>query len=120
MISTLVKGTHICRKGRGCHLQCDQIGRFIGLWATFQSFRPQLICPNLLHSKAIFVKVSKSFIFLVTSFLGNFYRHLAIFTGHTAYVPYVPQIRHRNLTEKVIYCRDHRRRGLLFVPQNQL
>ena len=26
-----------------------------------------------------FVKVSKSFIFLVKSFLGNFYRHLAIF-----------------------------------------
>ena len=33
--------------------------------------------------KAIFVKVSKSIIFLVKSFLGNFYRHLAIFSGHT-------------------------------------
>ena len=30
--------------------QCDQIGRFIGLWATFQSLWQQLICPNLLHS----------------------------------------------------------------------
>ena len=30
--------------------QCDQIGRFIGLWATFQSLSQQLICQNLLHS----------------------------------------------------------------------
>ena len=37
------------------------------------------------HSQAIFVKVSKSIIFLVKSFLGNFYRHLAIFSGHTDY-----------------------------------
>ena len=31
------------------------------------------------HIQAIFVKVSKSQIFLVISFLGNFYRHLATF-----------------------------------------
>ena len=67
---------------RDCR-QCDQIGRFIGLWATFQSLWQKLICPNLPHSQAIFVKVSKSLIFLVKSFLGKFYRHLAIFTGHT-------------------------------------
>ena len=30
-----------------------------------------------------FCKVLKSFIFIVQSFLGNFYRHLAIFSGHT-------------------------------------
>ena len=30
------------------------------------------------------MKVSKSIIFLVKSFLGNFYRHLGIFSGHTA------------------------------------
>ena len=59
--------------------QCDLIGRYIGLWATFQSIWQQLICPNLLHSHSIFVKVSKSVIFLVKSFLGNFYRHLVIF-----------------------------------------
>ena len=59
--------------------QCDQIGRFIRLWPTFQSLWPQLICSNLLHSWAIFVKVSKCLIFLVKSFLGNFYRFLAIF-----------------------------------------
>ena len=38
-----------------------------------------MFCPNLPHSPAIFVKVSKSIIFLVKSFLGNFYRLLAIF-----------------------------------------
>ena len=59
---------------------CDQIGQFIGLWATFQSLWQQLICPDLpKHSRAIFLKVSKSLIFLVKSFLGNFYRLLAIF-----------------------------------------
>ena len=30
------------------------------------------------------IGVSKSIIFLVKSFLGNFYRHLAIFSGHPA------------------------------------
>ena len=30
--------------------QCDQIGRFFGLWASFQSLWQQLICPNLPHS----------------------------------------------------------------------
>ena len=42
--------------------QCDQIGRFIEFWATFQSLWQQIICPNHLHSQAIFVKVSKSLI----------------------------------------------------------
>ena len=59
--------------------QSDQTGRFIGLWATFQSLWQNFICPNLLYSQAIFVKMPKSLIFLVKSFLGNFYRHLAIF-----------------------------------------
>ena len=43
----------------------------------------KLICPNLPHSQAIYVKLSKDLIFLLKSFLGNFYRHLATFTGHT-------------------------------------
>ena len=69
---------------QGCYatlevVHCDQIGRFNGLWETFQSLWQQLICLNLLHSYAIFVKVSKSLIFLVKSFLGNFYSQLAIF-----------------------------------------
>ena len=43
------------KRGRGwCFFQsfkqCDQIGRFFALWATFSSLWQQLICPNLLHS----------------------------------------------------------------------
>ena len=53
-----------------------------GLWVTFQSLWQQLICPILINSEAIFVKVSNSILFLVKSFLGNFYKHLAIFYGH--------------------------------------
>ena len=56
--------------------QCDQIGRFIALWATFQSLWQQFFCPNYPYFSGIFVKVSKSFIFLVISFLCNFYGHL--------------------------------------------
>ena len=63
---------------------CDQIGQFIGLRATFKRLWQQLICLNLPHSQAIFVKVSKSLIFLVKSSQGNFYIHLAFFSGHTA------------------------------------
>ena len=60
--------------------QCAQIVRFIGVWETFQSLWQQLICPNLPPTfLGNFVKVSKSIIFLVKSFLGNFYRHLATF-----------------------------------------
>ena len=43
--------------------QCGQIGRFITLWANFQSLWQQLFCPNCQHFKAIFVRVSKTLIF---------------------------------------------------------
>ena len=59
--------------------QCDQIGRVFALWAIIQSRWQQLFYPICLHCQAIFVTVSKSFIFLVKSYSGNFYRHLAIF-----------------------------------------
>ena len=74
---------HFCDRVYLLGAQCDQIGQFIGLWATFQSLWQQLICPNLPRSETFLVKVSKSFIFLVKSFLGNFYRHSAFFSGHT-------------------------------------
>ena len=50
-------------------LQCDQIGQFIELWATFQSLWQQLICPNHLGN---FCKGVKSFNFLLKSCLDNF------------------------------------------------
>ena len=40
--------------------------------------------PKIPTFLGIFGNVSKSIIFLVKSFLGHFYRHLAIFSGHTA------------------------------------
>ena len=60
-------------------IQCAQIWRFFVFWASIQSRWQQLLYPNTPHCQAILAKVSKSFIFQVKSFLGNFYRHLAIF-----------------------------------------
>ena len=58
--------------------QCNQIGRFIVLWATFQN--PwQIFLPKSPTFLVNFVKLSKSFIFIVKLFLANFYRHLATF-----------------------------------------
>ena len=67
--------------------QCDQIGQFIRLWAAFKSLWHQLICPNLQHSQAIIVKVSKSIIFLVQSFLGNLLDIWQFFSGHSVSKP---------------------------------
>ena len=36
--------------------------------------------------------MSKSIIFLVKSILGEFYRHLAIFSGHTAVSQALPKV----------------------------
>ena len=56
-----------------------RLGDLFALWAMIQSRWQQLFYPNRPHCDlAIFVKVSKSFICLVKSFLGNFYKHLAI------------------------------------------
>ena len=38
-----------------------------------------MFCPHRPHFRHFFVKVSKCFNFLIKSFLGNFYRHLATF-----------------------------------------
>ena len=58
-------------------------------WAiywTLGNFLKHLATINLSDSPTFlgnFLKVSKTIIFPVKSFLGNFYRHLAIFSGHT-------------------------------------
>ena len=62
-----------------CYGQCDQIERFFAVFASIQSRWQQLFYANCPHCQAIFVKVSKAFIILVKSFLGNFYRHLCDF-----------------------------------------
>ena len=67
--------TKIIRNADG---QCDQIGRFIGLSATFKSLWQQLIWPNLPTFLGNFCKGVKIYHFSSEIFLGNFYRHLAI------------------------------------------
>ena len=66
-------------------LQCDQIGRFIALRATFQRLWQQLFCPNCPHFRQ-FLWRCPNLSFLVESFLGNFYRHWRLFTGHTGLI----------------------------------
>ena len=51
--------------------QCDQIGRFIALWARGNNNVAQIT-----HILGIFCWGVKIFYFLVESFLGNFYGHL--------------------------------------------
>ena len=57
-----------------------------------------------------FVKVSKSFIFLVKSFLGNFYRHLAIFIWSQCELFTIKEIDKRaqvvSLNPSTRYCMD--------------
>ena len=44
-------------------VQCDQIGRFIGLWATFESLWQQLICTKISHIHGQFFKGVKIYNF---------------------------------------------------------
>ena len=52
---------------------------------VFKAFGNNLFARISLILRQFFVKVSKYIIFLVKSFLGNFYRHFAICSGHTDY-----------------------------------
>ena len=61
-------------------LKCDQIERFIGLWATFQGLPKS---PTFLGN---FCKGVKIYNFLLEIILGNFYRHLAIFLWSHCFV----------------------------------
>ena len=57
--------------------QCDQIGRFIGLWATFQSLWKEFAQISYILSK--FCKDVKILNFSSEIIFGQFYRHLATF-----------------------------------------
>ena len=61
------------------YFQSDQIGCFIRLWASFLKPLATINLPKSPTFLGNFLKVSKSIFFLVKPFLGNFYRHLAIF-----------------------------------------
>ena len=67
------------------HQQCDQIGRFFAFWATIQSQWQQLFYPSQPTLLGNFCEGVKVILFLVKSLLGNFYRHLAILSGHTGH-----------------------------------
>ena len=67
-------------------LTSEPVWPYLAIYWTlgnFQNLWQQLICPNLSHSSAIFVKVSKSIIFLVKSFWATFINIWQLFTGHT-------------------------------------
>ena len=59
--------------------QCDQIGQFIGFWATFQSLWQQLICTKSTTFLGNFCEGVKTFNFSSEIILANFCRHLATF-----------------------------------------
>ena len=52
-----------------------------------------------------FCKVAKIYHFLVKSFLGNFYRHLTFFSGHT--VSWSPRMTHWALTVRWRFLNKH-------------
>ena len=52
--------------------QCNQIGRFIGIWATFQSLWQQLIWPNLPTFLDNFFKGVKIYHFYSEILFGQF------------------------------------------------
>ena len=74
------------RIGKGS-LGASSVTRLGDLLHFGQLFKPggQNYFAQILHSFAIFVKVSKSFISLMEPILGNFYRQLAIFSCHTGH-----------------------------------
>ena len=90
------KMEHICgwrwldteRRERDCILgSVTRLGNLLHFGQLFKTLRHCLFCPNYPYFSAFFEKMSKSFIFQVKSFLGNFYRHLATFNwSHWSWV----------------------------------
>ena len=75
------------------HAQWEIIHQWFSVWpdwaiySTLCKFLKPLAIINLPKSPTflgIFIKVSKYVTFQMKSFWGNFYSHLAIFSGHTA------------------------------------
>ena len=64
-------------------ISVTRLGDLLEFGQIFKSIWQQLICPNLPHSYAISVKMSKSIIFLVKSFWATFIDIWQFFSGHT-------------------------------------
>ena len=68
--------------------QCDQIGWLLHFGQLFKVYGNNYLA-KISHILGHFAKELKSFIFLVKSFLGNFYRHLATFNwSHCLIAPF--------------------------------
>ena len=76
--------------------KCDQIWRFLDFGQLFKAFGNNKFAQISQHSKATFVNVLKSIIFVVKSFLGHFYRHLAIFIWSHCFCPFLYHILREN------------------------
>ena len=61
-----------------------RLGDLLDFGQLFKAFGNNYFA-QISHIHRQFCKGVKSLIFLVKPFLGNFYRHMAIFSGHTAH-----------------------------------
>ena len=101
----------------------EAVNRSLAVWpdctiyctlANFKSLWQQLFCPNRPHFSAIFIKMSKSYIFPVESFLGNFYSHWAtcllvtLFGSLGTYLTSHLQVHFRASSFYHIYYSEHR------------
>jgi len=64
-------------------ISVTRLGDFLDFGQLFKALSNNEFAQISHILRHFFVEVSKSIIFLVKSFLGNFDRHLAIFSGHT-------------------------------------
>ena len=62
-------------------IRVTRLGDILDFGEVFKAFGNNYFA-QISHILRHFVNVSKSVIFLILSFLGKFYRHLAIFSGH--------------------------------------
>ena len=89
-------------------LQCDQIGRFIALWATFQSLWQQLFCPKSPTFLVNFCKVVEIFHFARDIIFGQLLRTFGNFLQVTLPSPlplnFVFCLNRKN--KKIFHLRD--------------
>ena len=77
-------GTEITKKCFRPQISVTRLGDLLHFGQLFKACCNNYFAQNGPHFQAFFVKFWTFFILLVKSFLCNSYRHLAIFTGHTA------------------------------------
>ena len=78
-----------------------RLGDLLDFGQLFKAFSSNYFTQINLHCYAIFVKLSKSFIFLVKSFLGNFLDIWQFLSGHTEWKPF-RRIAHSQIGRRVL------------------